>query len=87
MAASLGDNFFELVSAVQCRKVKILLATQSEKCSSVVVICCCEKLVAEVGDLSGSQRKGNVRRCKPLRDNDWRKHSRLKNLVRAVVNY
>jgi hypothetical protein len=28
---------------------------------SVVVSCCCEKLVAEAGDSSGTQRKGNVR--------------------------
>jgi hypothetical protein len=30
---------------------------------SAVVSCCCEKLVAEAGDSSGTQRKGNVRRC------------------------
>jgi hypothetical protein len=27
---------------------------------------CCEKLVAEAGDSSGTQKKGNVRRWKPL---------------------
>jgi hypothetical protein len=31
--------------------------------------CCCEKLVAEAGDHSGNQRKGNVRRWKPLPSN------------------
>jgi hypothetical protein len=30
---------------------------------------CCEKLVAEAGDSSGTQRKGNVRRWKPLPSN------------------
>jgi hypothetical protein len=34
---------------------------------SVVVSCYCEKLVAEVGNSAGTQRKGNVRRWKPLR--------------------
>jgi hypothetical protein len=29
-------------------------------CGTVCVYCCCEKLVAEVGDNSGTQRKGNV---------------------------
>jgi hypothetical protein len=28
--------------------------------------CSCEKLVAKAGDISGTQRKGNVRRWKPL---------------------
>jgi hypothetical protein len=32
--------------------------------------CRCEKLVAEAGDLSGTQRKGNFRRWKPLPSND-----------------
>jgi hypothetical protein len=30
------------------------------------VSCCCEKLVAEAGDSSGTQRKGNVHRWKTL---------------------
>jgi hypothetical protein len=34
------------------------------------VSCCCEKMVAEAGDSSGTQRKGNVRRLKPLPNND-----------------
>jgi hypothetical protein len=29
-------------------------------CGSFVASCCCEKLVAEAGDSSGTQRKGNV---------------------------
>jgi hypothetical protein len=37
--------------------------------SSIVVSCCCEKVVTEVGDSSGTQRKGNVRRWKPLPTN------------------
>jgi hypothetical protein len=35
-------------------------------CGSVVVSCCCENPAAEAGDSSGTQRKGNVRRWKPL---------------------
>jgi hypothetical protein len=38
-------------------------------CGSVVVSCCCEKLISEVGDHSRTQRKGNVRRWKPLPNN------------------
>jgi hypothetical protein len=30
-----------------------------------------EKLVAEAEDCSGTQRKGNVRRWKPLTSNGW----------------
>jgi hypothetical protein len=33
-------------------------------------MCCCLKLVAEVGDHSGPQRKERVRRLKPLPSND-----------------
>jgi hypothetical protein len=36
---------------------------------SVVVICCCEKVKAEAGDSSGTQRKGNVSHWKPLPSN------------------
>jgi hypothetical protein len=38
-------------------------------CGSVVVSCCSEKLAAEAGYNSGTQRKGNVRRWKPLPEN------------------
>jgi hypothetical protein len=34
-----------------------------------LVSCCCEKLVDEAGDSSGTQRKGNVPCCKPLPNN------------------
>jgi hypothetical protein len=33
---------------------------------SIVVSCCCEKLVPEAGGSSETQKKGNVRRWKPL---------------------
>jgi hypothetical protein len=37
--------------------------SELEDCwSTVVVNCCCEKLVAEAMDISGTQRKGNVLR-------------------------
>jgi hypothetical protein len=39
-------------------------------CGSLVVRCCYEKLVAEVGDSSRTQRKGNVRCWKLLPSND-----------------
>jgi hypothetical protein len=38
-------------------------------CCSVVVRCCCEKLVADVGDNLGNQRMGKVRRGNPLPSN------------------
>jgi hypothetical protein len=42
-------------------------------CGSVVVSCCCEKLVAEAEDSSGTQRTGDVRRWKLLPSNGyWR---------------
>jgi hypothetical protein len=42
----------------------------NECLGSVVMSCCCEKLVAEDGDSSETQRKGNVRHWKPLPE-DW----------------
>jgi hypothetical protein len=33
------------------------------------VSCYCEKLVADAGDSSGTERKGNARCCKPLPNN------------------
>jgi hypothetical protein len=39
-------------------------------CDSVLVNCCCLKLVAEAGNSSGTQRKGKVRLYKPLLSND-----------------
>jgi hypothetical protein len=38
-------------------------------CSSVVVSCCCEKLLSETRDSSGTQRKGNVQLWKPIPSN------------------
>jgi hypothetical protein len=38
------------------------LVSYSENYISVIVSSCCEELVAEVGDISRTQRKGNVRR-------------------------
>jgi hypothetical protein len=38
-------------------------------CGSVVVNCCCEKVVADVGDSSGTHRKRDFRRWKPLPSN------------------
>jgi hypothetical protein len=34
-----------------------------------IVRCCCEKLVAEAGDSSGNQKKGDVLCWKPLPSN------------------
>jgi hypothetical protein len=47
---------------------------------SVVVSCCCEKLVIEVRNSSRIQSKGNVRRWKPLLGNNWWRHARLRRL-------
>jgi hypothetical protein len=38
-------------------------------CRSVAVSCCCEKLAAEAGVSSGSQREADIRRWKPLPSN------------------
>jgi hypothetical protein len=54
---------------------KIFYAVRAEQLQSenfwgsVVVSCCREKLVADAGDSSGTQRKGNVGRWKPLSSN------------------
>jgi hypothetical protein len=46
--------------------------SELEDCwGSVVVSCCCEKLVDEAGDSSGTQRKRTIRRWKPLPSNGW----------------
>jgi hypothetical protein len=45
------------------------LVSYSENCSLVVVSCCCEKVVAETGGSSETQRNGNVHRWKPLSGN------------------
>jgi hypothetical protein len=37
---------------------------------SVVVSCCCEMMLAETRDSSGTERKGNDRSWKPLSSND-----------------
>jgi hypothetical protein len=46
-----------------------LVSYLDNRSGSIVVICCCEKLVAETGDTSGTQSKGNVRRWKPIPSN------------------
>jgi hypothetical protein len=48
-----------------------LVSESDNSWGSVIVSCCCEKLVAEAGDCLETQRKGNVRCWKPLPDNDW----------------
>jgi hypothetical protein len=46
------------------------LASQSKNCwGSVIVSCCCEKLVVGTRDSSGTQRKGNIHHWKPLPSN------------------
>jgi hypothetical protein len=45
--------------------------SELEDCwGSVIVSCCCEKLVGEAGESSGTQRKGNFLLWKPLSSND-----------------
>jgi hypothetical protein len=46
------------------------LRSEIEDCCSSVMSYCCEKLVVEAVDSLGTQRKGNVRRWKPLANND-----------------
>jgi hypothetical protein len=38
---------------------------------SIVMSCCCEKLVAEARESLGTQRKGNIRHWKPLPSNGY----------------
>jgi hypothetical protein len=52
----------ERVSEVSEELVGELASYREDYYGSVVVSCCCEQLVAEPGDSSGIQRKGNVRR-------------------------
>jgi hypothetical protein len=42
------------------------LVSQLQNCSGSVVSCCCEKLVAKACDSSGTHRKKDARRWKPL---------------------
>jgi hypothetical protein len=41
--------------------VNWLVSELENCCGSVLVNCCCKKLVAEAGESSGTQRKGNIR--------------------------
>lgn len=59
----------EVLQAGQISEESVCLCV-SEYCGSIVVGCCCEDLVAEAGDSSGTHRKFNVRRWKPLLE-DW----------------
>jgi hypothetical protein len=43
-----------------------LMSELDDRWGSVVVSCCCEKVVAEAGDNPGTQRQGNVHQWKPL---------------------
>jgi hypothetical protein len=46
-----------------------LVSELDNRCGTVAVSCCGEKLLSESGDSSGTQKKGNVRRWKPLPSN------------------
>jgi hypothetical protein len=50
-------------------QLAVAVSELEDCCGSLVVICCCEKLVAEARDRSGTQSKGNVRRWKSLPSN------------------
>jgi hypothetical protein len=66
-------NVFSVLFVPRCYKqdelVGELVSMMDYCCSSVVVSCCCFKLIAEARDSSETQRKGNVRRWKPLPSN------------------
>jgi hypothetical protein len=52
---------FPLRSVPRCyNQYKLEAAVLNNRWSTVVVSCCCEKLVAEAGESSGIQKKGNV---------------------------
>jgi hypothetical protein len=59
----------ETVPAKASINLTELVSELDDSYGSVVVSCCCEKLVAEVGDSSATQRKGNVCCWKPLTSN------------------
>jgi hypothetical protein len=46
-----------------------LVVELEDRFGSVNVSCYCYKLIAEAEDNSGTQRKGNINRCKPLPSN------------------
>jgi hypothetical protein len=50
----------------------------------MVVSCCCEKLVAEAGSISGTQREGNVRGGSRYQATSSEDCSRLR---RSIVSY
>jgi hypothetical protein len=60
-SATLGKKKWRHASAV--------FRTNSLKEGAMWLCSCCEKLVAEAGDSSETQRKGYVRRWKPLASN------------------
>jgi hypothetical protein len=60
---------FSVRSVPRCYKHDKLVAEQLEGCGSAIVSFCSEELVAETGDSSGTQSKGNVRCWKPLPSN------------------
>jgi hypothetical protein len=82
---------FYTQSVPRCYKQDKLGVARSQlenRWGSDVVSCCCEKLVAEAGDSSGTQRKGNVRCWKPLPSNGASEDcNRLRRLVCPVVAY
>jgi hypothetical protein len=45
------------------------MSEPEDYCRLVIMILCCDKVVAEPEDTSGTQRKGNFRRWKPLPSN------------------
>lgn len=51
-----GDQKAKIVGSSSSQSVSEL----ADCCSSLFVSCCCEKLVAEAGDLLGTQSKGSV---------------------------
>jgi hypothetical protein len=66
MGARVTEGSAELVSG---EWVSWLVSKSDNLWGSVIVSYCCEELVAEAGDNSVTQSKGNFRRCKPLPSN------------------
>jgi hypothetical protein len=59
--------------------VSLLVSELKDCCGSVLVSYCYEKLVPETGELSGTERKGNIHRWTALPE-DWWRHRRLRRL-------
>jgi hypothetical protein len=53
-------RFYKQDKLVRSQSVGELVNEVHNRWGSILVSCCCEKLVAKAGDSLGTQRKGNI---------------------------